>query len=88
MRKFTFISEYKGGTYISQYTSEDLCSALNKWSINLDPLVYSKDDILQLLREIKNEDYMPVAIDVVENVWCCSFLSDESFLLLNIVETA
>ena len=36
MKKFTFIAEYKKGTYISQYESSNLMEALVIWADNLD----------------------------------------------------
>lgn len=36
MKLFTFIADYKGGTYISQYTAKTLDEALNSWVNNVD----------------------------------------------------
>ena len=36
MKLFTFIADYKGGTYISQYVAKTLEEALNLWINNVD----------------------------------------------------
>lgn len=87
MKKYTFISEYKGGTYISQYKATDLNSSLELWLQDLDSSIYSESDIIQIIEEIKNNEYKPAKIKKVDNVWCCALLSGESFLLLNIIKT-
>ncbi|GHV19607.1 hypothetical protein FACS1894169_16260 [Bacteroidia bacterium] len=87
MKKYTFIAEYRGGTYISQYVEENLLNSLKKWGEYLDSSIYLKEDIMQLRQEIKMDEYAPAPVKTIENVWCCSFLSGESFLLLNIIET-
>lgn len=35
MKLFTFIADYKGGTYISQYVAKTLEEALNLWINNV-----------------------------------------------------
>ena len=87
MKKFTFISEYKGGTYIDQYESLNIYDALIFWQKKLDNTIYAEHDIELLSKEIQLEDYKPTPINGIENVWCCVFLSGDSFLLLNIIET-
>lgn len=87
MKKFTFISEYKGGTYISQFEGNSLSDTLVKWADNLNSSIYLQKDIIMLQKEVKVVDYFPVPIESIDNVWCGTFLSEESFLLLNIIET-
>ena len=36
MKKFTFIAEFKNGTYISQYKADNLMEAVLIWADNLD----------------------------------------------------
>lgn len=35
MKKYTFLADYKGGTYISQYSADNLKEALFLWGSNL-----------------------------------------------------
>lgn len=85
MKKFTFISEFRGGTYITQYCAIDISNALLMWAESLDTSVYSKRVVIKLQKEIDEE--IPIPIKNVDRVWCCSFSPYNSFLLLNIIET-
>ena len=87
MRKFTFIAEYKGGTYISQYVASELYIALRLWATELDEKIFTKSERDRIGFEINDADYYPVALNGLDNVWCTAYLSNKSFLLLNIVET-
>lgn len=87
MRKYTFIAEYKGGTYISQFVASNLAEALPLWAMELDGNIFSKSAREQILSEVNEVDFSPVLLKKIENVWCATYLSEESFLLLNIVET-
>ena len=88
MKKYTFIAEYKGGTYISQYTTQTIMDALHLWVDKLDVKIFSKNKRDKILSEINDPEQIPVQLKEIEKVWCCCYLSGKSFLLLNIVETA
>ena len=85
MKKFTFIAEFRGGTYITQYNTVDILEALSIWVESLDNSIYPQRIIHKLQKAIANEQ--PIPIKGVDNVWCCSFSPYNSFLLLNIIET-
>jgi len=87
MKTYTFIAEYKGGTYISQYMAHSLVEALPLWVIGLDKKIFSKVKKEKILSEVNNSDLLPIPLKEVHSVWCSTFLSNKSFLLLNIVET-
>lgn len=87
MEKFTFIVEYKGGTYISQYYALNLKDALFSWAEKLDQKIFSLKKQEQIRIEIQNEDNFPTPIEAVDNVWCCCLLSGKFFILMNIVKT-
>lgn len=86
MKKYTFIVEFRGGTYISQYEALNVTDALQQWGKSLDSSIYTQRIVTKLQKDIASEEN-PVPIKGVENVWCCSFSPYNSFLLLNIVET-
>jgi hypothetical protein len=80
---YTFIAEYRGGTYISQCKSNSLESAIKIWvmdksKIFLDDIRYNK-----LLNTYKEKE--PIKIKGVDNVWCCYYLLNRSSILLNII---
>ncbi|WP_108821746.1 hypothetical protein [Dysgonomonas sp. Marseille-P4361] len=86
MKRYTFIAEFRGGTYISQHVEKDIYDALKIWVATLDTSIFPQRIIDKLQKEIIEEE--PTPITGVKNVWCSSFLPYNSFLLLNIIETA
>ena len=87
MKKFTFIAEYKKGTYISQYDSSNLMDALVIWADNLDIQFFTEKVKAKIQENVRDNFYSPVSIEKVDNVWCSSYVIFRSLLLLNIVET-
>ena len=76
MKKFTFIAEFKNGTYISQYKAD-----------NLDVQFFTNKVKTKIQEKVRDSFYSPVLIEEVDNVWCSSYVIFRSLLLLNIVET-
>lgn len=76
MKKFTFIAEFKNGTYISQYKAD-----------NLDVQFFTNKVKTKIQEKVRDSFYSPVSIEEVDNVWCSSYVIFRSLLLLNIVET-
>ena len=87
MKKFTFIAEYKKGTYISQYESSNLMEALVIWADNLDIQFFTEKVKAKIQEKVRDNFYSPGSIEKVDNVWCSSYVIFRSLLLLNIVET-
>ncbi len=87
MKKFTFLVEFRGGTYISQYKAINLTEALFLWANNVDVPVFTNKIQERIKEKIKEEDFFPIAVKTVDNVWCTSYVIFRSLLLLNIVET-
>lgn len=87
MKKFTFIAEFRGGTYINQYEALDLKDALFIWADNLDPQILTNKIKAKMREKTQNEDFFPVPIRTINNVWCSSSVVFRSLLHLNIVET-
>jgi hypothetical protein len=88
MSRYTFIAEYKGGTYISQYDVESLEDGLKFWADNLDLKYFSKAKKAKIIVETKNEDLFPVELIGIKNAWCGFYLRGKYAVLLNIVKTA
>ena len=87
MKKYTFIAHYRGKQHLTQYPATDLSEALMLWGNNLDKNVFTFSKRKRILKDIEDMDYFPIPIKGVENVWCACYLSDKSFLILNIIET-
>jgi hypothetical protein len=88
MNRYTFIAEYRGGTYISQYDAESLENCLEFWAENLDLKYFSKSKKEKIISETKDVDLFPIELDGIKNAWCRTYLYDKYALLLNIVKTA
>ena len=71
MKLFTFIADYKGGTYISQYVDFFTDKQLKSFKKNIK---YGDID-------------PPTKLNGLSNVWCTCFIVFSTLLLLNIVET-
>ena len=97
MKFFTFIMEYKGGTYLSQVQSRHLYEVLEKWATSLDidavegMIALSREAILE---DIKHEDEQPIAIVGLINTWSCcvqtttaDLPTEDDIALLHIVQT-
>lgn len=91
MRKFTFIADYKGGTYISQYWAEDVIIARDLWAEGLPSKYFKKPErklILRAIAENRDDDgYLPILINEVDSVWHDLIPVKEEYIDLNIVET-
>lgn len=87
MNKYTFLCEFQGGTYISQYNGESIADVLHMWIDNLDSNIFSKKIRDKIEKEFTNDIHIPVLLEGLENVWCSSITINHSLLLLNIVET-
>ena len=88
MRKFTFIVEYRGGTYISQYMAPSIIEAFRIWAKNLDLQNFpekEKNKILKILDEDLED--LPTPIDEVDNVWHHLFIVYRRTYFINVVET-
>jgi hypothetical protein len=83
---FTFLVEYKGGTYVRQITASALSSALSGWRANVLGELAELSKTPKSQFENMNSDF--VKLDGCRNVWCVTASVDGSLLLMNIVATA
>lgn len=88
MNKFTFIAQYKGGTYISQYDADDLIDAVFSWVNNLDLQYFKAKEIKEIQEKFSDEDFFPIPVNDVVHVWCGAISACGNFLIVNIVKTA
>ncbi|PLK44205.1 hypothetical protein [Emticicia sp. TH156] len=88
MNTYTFIMEFRGGTYISQINANNLKQGLIDWCKNLDvsEIKYlgekNKGDLLSII-----DSEIPTPINTVKNVWHFSIGIKAGFLMVNIVKT-
>ena len=84
---FTFVLDYRGGTYISQVSGVSLASAMAKWAStrterDLTTWKVAHKQLAQLV-----EGDTPMALDGCQNVWCVSNSTEKGVMLLNVIAT-
>ena len=87
MNLYTFILEYKGGTYISQCKAKDVLRAIKKYSkliVNHELLPGS------LLRDAIDEEvknYSPTPVSGLVGVWVVTPIIKKEMAIINIIES-
>jgi hypothetical protein len=87
---FTFIFEYDGGTYMSQYTGRTSREAFRRWlarepaKLEAIAKLRLKD---RLLSQYNSFDKELVPIDRLVNAWCWTAVLPKGLALLNFVKT-
>ena len=91
MNLYTYIFEFRKGTYITQVQAENELKSVSKW---LNTLENDIDEIYQLsgksILEIKQKliDEKPGLISKVQNVWSFAFTIKQGYGFVTIVKTA
>jgi hypothetical protein len=88
MALFTFVLEYAGGTYISQYRGRTPREALRRWCKGEEQEMtgqWAPATVDELFTNISCES--PTPLDGAMNAWCVSTLAANKLALLNIVKT-
>lgn len=86
---YTFIMEFRGGTYISQIKGANISAAMVLWGQNLDLAqikFLGEKGKLELQTELTNES--PTKTEGVENVWFFCLRIKPGFLTVNVIKTA
>lgn len=88
MSLFTFVMEYKGGTYASQVAALTLETACQEWALQLDTksICGLNHKCKQMLVEEMKTQLMPTRLKGLLNVWCFTPLTLEGSLI-NIIKT-
>jgi hypothetical protein len=79
MPLWTFIIDYDGGTYISQYAADTITEAFSLARQN-------GDKFLSLIDEDRASDATP--IEGVQNVFCTGGIYKKKGILVNIIKTS
>ena len=90
MPLYTFIMDYRGGTYISQLRAPTPLSALRAWARRLDESEVwgmGKAGKDKLLEEMLDDINVPVPVSGVKHTWCSSALVRNQHMGINFVQT-
>lgn len=92
MYLFTIIAEFRGGTYCSQVYSEDVFSAQKEWVKCLErdkkEIKFLGDKIIsEIILKLNDDDYKPIKLSNLNNIWCNSFSTFKGVFNINIVKT-
>lgn len=88
-RKFSFIMEFDGGTYISQIDEISPEVAMKSWAKSLD--VANINGMNQNMKEeiiAGLDDEEPVGLEGLTKIWCFTIIPEGHFGLIHFVETA
>ena len=86
-RLYTFVLDYRGGTYIGQASGDSVTTALSQWISKISHEEIAKWGITQNeLSEIARSD-RPVPLDDCINVWCLSGSTKGGLALINVIAT-
>jgi len=88
MKKYTFILEFKKGTYLKQVVSSNIENAKIEWfnSLKADEVFGMTEDLRDIFKKQLDND-SPTLIDGMDNVWCMFFKIRRDQCLINIVES-
>lgn len=89
---FTFIVNFRGGTYCSQVQSVNINTAAAKWIKDIeqqqDQIKHlGKRIIEQLKKEIKDEINDPVPLEGLKSIWYAGYSTSQGTFHINIVQT-
>lgn len=89
---YTFLVEFRGGTYCSQVEAtsldESIDSRIKILKVDKNQIKYLGDKIIkQLENGIKNLDYKPVLLDGLKNIWFTHYTTSTGRFSIHIIKT-
>lgn len=86
---FTFVMEFRGGTYISQVTAPHLEAALISWAstLKVNEIEGMTEERQRALLQVLPEEH-PVPLTELTNVWCFTPRIQNSMALVNVILTS
>lgn len=89
---FTFIANFRGGTYCTQVQAADVYKSIPEWIRKIkkeqDQIQYLGNKIIEeLKKEAKDENNEPVLLNGLQNVWFISYSTTKGSFHINIVQT-
>lgn len=88
---FTFVVEFRKGTYISQVRSKNVIESFQRWAANIDPKMIKHLDskTLGFIKEhVQSKELdKPTKIDGMRNTWFAVLVTKKGALYINIIKT-
>lgn len=89
---YTFIAEFRNGTYCSQIDADNIIQATKSWIEKLKTekkeIKFLGDSIIKQLEILSdNEFYEPKNMNLLKNVWFQHFPTTKGSFFINIVKT-
>ncbi len=88
MGLYTFFMDFKGGTYASQINADSYTKALERWAktkLSDYAKLLNFDLENELIEDVSKGDIS--ALQELKNVWCVTFLMNDSLALVNFTQT-
>lgn len=88
MEFYTFLMQFRGGTYISQVESKNLSEATKSWvkQLNIEEIKYlGEKGKIEMIKEAENFELF--ALDTLKNIWFFCFRIKAGFIMVNVVKT-
>jgi hypothetical protein len=88
MALYTFIMDYRGGTYAAQVRATSVQTAARQWAEKLAvDAIWGFGPAAQRQLRARVWDDKPVPLDGLESVWCLSAIVRGHLALINVIET-
>jgi hypothetical protein len=89
---FTYVVEFRGGTYCSQVLSKNVIDSLNKWIISFESqkaeIAFLGDKTISELKVIITEsENKPVELTGLKNIWYMPIYTKVGCFSINIIQT-
>ena len=89
---FSYILEFRGGTYCLQVKSPDLKGSIVLWLSKIrdqkSEVKYLDENTLkEIARIIENADYRPIKLQGLKNIWFMHIPTQKGALNINIIQT-
>ena len=87
---FTFVMDYRGGTYVAQARAADHLAAIRRWSRELDSGSIQGMGLSgkrQLLKAVSFRDLPPQPLEELVNAWCLSVRIRGQLAVINFIQT-
>ncbi len=91
-KTYTYVVEFRGGTYCSQIRANSIVESLSNWigeitKTQSEIKFLGKKTILELQEAIKDENNKPIQLSQLKNIWHTLFLTKTGSFHINIIKT-